>query len=306
MYDVIVVGLGAMGSASLYQLAKRGAKVLGIDRYAPPHNLGSTHGETRVTRLAVGEGAEYTAFVARTHDIWRDLEEKTGEGILYESGVYVICPKEADTSFNGVNDFVAATADIAKQYDIPAKWQSADTARTLYPQLLIPDQFHTIHEPTGGVVVPETAVAVQLAEAARLGAKTRLNEVVLDVEQNGDGVIVTTNLGKYEADKAVVSAGAWVSDFLPDSASKDIHITRQVMHWFEADDITQFNTDNLPVALWVGETMEDYFCIFPTPPNGETTVKVVTERYFHQTHPDDIDRVVHQDEIELILSLIHI
>ena len=81
-YDVIVLGLGAMGSAALYQLARRGSRVLGIDRFAPPHNLGSSHGDTRITRQAIGEGAEYVPLVLRSHEIWRELEAATGRSLL--------------------------------------------------------------------------------------------------------------------------------------------------------------------------------------------------------------------------------
>src|ERR1041384_8612848 len=89
-FDTIVIGLGAMGSAATYQLANSGQRVLGIDRFAPPHSFGSSHGETRITRLACGEGPEYTQFVRRSHQIWRDLEAKTGKSLLVQNGVLVI------------------------------------------------------------------------------------------------------------------------------------------------------------------------------------------------------------------------
>ncbi|MGZ5937040.1 MAG: FAD-dependent oxidoreductase, partial [Rhizomicrobium sp.] len=89
-YDVIVLGLGAAGSATLFQLAKRGVRVLGIDQFAPPHTLGSTHGETRVTRLAIGEGAHYTPLAVRSHEIWRELEAETGATLLTTNGGLII------------------------------------------------------------------------------------------------------------------------------------------------------------------------------------------------------------------------
>src|SRR5215469_5846678 len=89
-YDVIVLGLGATGSAALYQLAKRGARVLGLDRHAPPHPFGSTHGDTRITRLAIGEGAHYTPLALRSHEIWREIERETGETLLTANGALII------------------------------------------------------------------------------------------------------------------------------------------------------------------------------------------------------------------------
>src|SRR3954464_3169194 len=84
--DILVIGLGAMGSAALYQLAKRGVKAVGIDRFSPPHDLGSTHGETRITRQAIGEGESYVPFALRSHEIWRELEVETGESLLTQNG----------------------------------------------------------------------------------------------------------------------------------------------------------------------------------------------------------------------------
>ena len=101
VYDLIVVGLGAMGSATLYQAAKTGAKVLGIDRYNPPHEFGSSHAETRITRLAVGEGPQYLPFVERSHEIWHELEAQTGRRLLYQPGLYVIAPKDASRTGGG-------------------------------------------------------------------------------------------------------------------------------------------------------------------------------------------------------------
>ena len=90
MTDVIVVGLGAMGSAALYQLAKRGIAVTGIDRFSPPHDRGSSHGESRITRQAIGEGEEYVPFALRSHEIWRELEADTGRSLFSSVGGLII------------------------------------------------------------------------------------------------------------------------------------------------------------------------------------------------------------------------
>src|ERR1700712_1577922 len=89
-YDVVILGMGAMGSAAAYQLAKRGAKVLGLDRFAPPHAMGSSHGDTRITRLAIGEGAHYTPLALRSHEIWREIEAETGADLLTVTGGLII------------------------------------------------------------------------------------------------------------------------------------------------------------------------------------------------------------------------
>ncbi|RZJ57552.1 MAG: FAD-dependent oxidoreductase, partial [Acidovorax sp.] len=109
-YDAIVVGLGAVGSATLYQLARRGARVLGLDQFAPPHTLGSSHGQTRITRLAVGEGDQYVPLVRRSHEIWAELEAATGQSIYTRTHGLVLGPRDGATARAGKpDDFVRRT-----------------------------------------------------------------------------------------------------------------------------------------------------------------------------------------------------
>src|SRR6202789_2049277 len=117
--DFLVVGLGAMGSATLYQLAKRGAKVIGLDRFAPPHTMGSSHGETRITRQAVGEGRDYVPLVLDSHRIWRELEAETGGQLLNACGVLVMAAGGGETSHHGKPDFVARSMEAARAFGIP-------------------------------------------------------------------------------------------------------------------------------------------------------------------------------------------
>src|ERR1700733_10830334 len=112
--DFLEVGLGAMGSATLYQLAKRGAKVIGLDRFPPPHTMGSSHGETPITRQAVGEGRDYVPLVVDSHRIWRELEAETGEELLNARGVLVMAPGVGETSNQGKPDLVASSTDCAR------------------------------------------------------------------------------------------------------------------------------------------------------------------------------------------------
>src|SRR6185295_7980348 len=116
-YDAIVLGLGAAGSATLYQLAKRGARVLGIDQFDPPHTLGSTHGDTRITRLAIGEGAHYTPLAVRSHEIWRELEAATGANLLTTNGGLVIANAAGNWSLHGTS-FFSTTVAAARKHNI--------------------------------------------------------------------------------------------------------------------------------------------------------------------------------------------
>ena len=115
-FDVIVIGLGAVGAATAYQLAKKGSRVLGIDRFDPPHVHGSTHGDTRITRLAIGEGAQYTPLAIRSHEIWRALEAQTGQSLLTLCGALYLAPSGDDSAVHGRPGFLTRTQEAADQY----------------------------------------------------------------------------------------------------------------------------------------------------------------------------------------------
>src|SRR5260221_5555937 len=182
-YDAIVLGLGAMGAAATYQLAKRGAKVLGIDQYAPPHELGSTHGDTRITRIACGEGPEYSAFARRSHEIWRELEAETGMDLLTQNGFLAISGGGQRSANHGVAKFLDATVAAAKAAKVSYQLLDAAALRQRYPALNVTDSDQAYHDEVSGFVRPERCVAAQLQMATARGADLRLNERVLSFTQ---------------------------------------------------------------------------------------------------------------------------
>lgn len=296
-YDAIVVGLGAMGSATLYQLAKAGARVLGIDQYRPPHNLGSTHGESRITRLATGEGAAYVPFAQRSHAIWRELEAASGEQLLTLSGGLILCPRQKSAHFHGQGDFVEQTATIAKQFAIAHEVLDTVAVRQRWPQLRVGDQDYGYYEPTGGIVAVEKAVATQLRLAQQHGATIHLEERVSDYQASAQGVTVQTNQGRYQADKVILTAGAWLADLLPPPVSKALVVYRQVIYWFAAEEPAQFDAAHFPFVIWIGDRQEEFFTAFPYAQSGTPGLKVVTEEYINMVDPATVDRVVHEHEI---------
>ncbi len=299
-YDVIVIGLGAMGSATLYQLAKRGARVLGIDQYHPPHTLGSTHGESRITRLATGEGAAYVPFAKRSHEIWRELEAVTGEQLLSLSGGLILCPKRGGAQFHGQGDFVEQTAALAREFAIEHEVLDAAAVRQRWPQLRIQDYEHAYFEPTGGIVAVEKAVATQIKLAETHGAFVHFDERVITYHADADGVTVTTEQGTYRAEKVVLSAGPWIGDFLPPSHAKALAVYRQAIYWFEAEDPVQFDTEHFPFLIWIGETAEEFFSAFPYDAAGTVGLKLLTEEYVATVTPATVERTVQPHEIEHI------
>src|SRR6185312_4264109 len=178
---------------------KRGARVLGIDRFAPPHDQGSTHGGSRITRLAIGEGTHLTPLVMRSHEIWRDIEAETGTELLTQcGGLFISSPKKlAKTHVEG---FLETTVAAAEKYGIVHERLDAAAIRARFPQFKVRDDEHGYHEPSAGFVRPEACVAAELALAQKHGAELHLGETVLGV----DGTTVTTDRGTYAADRIIL------------------------------------------------------------------------------------------------------
>ena len=294
--DFLVVGLGAMGSAALYQLARRGSKVIGLDRFSPPHTMGSSHGETRITRQAVGEGRDYVPLVINSHRIWRELEAETGEQLLNACGVLVMAPGVGDTSHHGKPDFVARMIDSAQTFGIVHEVLNGKEVAHRFPQFIgLEGNEKACYEPGGGYVLPERCVHAQLTRAKQLGAAIRTNVEVLSITQTGAGVRVETTAGTYEAGQVVVSAGAWNAHLLGAPFDRLLTVNRQLLHWFELEDTNAYRA-NAPAFIWMhGATDVDYFYGFPPPP-GDRRLKVATEQYETRTTADTINRVVDPTE----------
>lgn len=297
-YDAIVIGLGAMGSAALYQLARRGANVLGIDQFRPPHALGSSHGESRITRLATGEGAAYVPFAQRSHAIWRELEAESDVPLLTPSGGLIICPIKGGAQFHGQRDFVEHTAAIAEQFGIEHQVWDAATVDQQWPHLRISDREHAYYEPTGGLVAVERAIETQIKLAKQRGAAVHLEERVQSYTADDKGVTVTTKEGAYQADKVILATGPWITQWLPPTLRKAFRVYRQVIYWFEAEDPAQFRSDRFPFVIWIGEHQEEFFTIFPYDEGATAGAKVVTEEYVDTVTPANVERTVHAQEVQ--------
>jgi sarcosine oxidase len=280
--DVIVVGLGAMGSAASWQLASRGASVIGIDQYAPPHPWGSTHGDTRITRLAIGEGREYVPLARRSHELWREIEREGGAELLTQTGI-VILGHPSST-------FLAETRAAAREYGIDHRDLSTDELRAGYPMFAVDERTVGYHEPEAGYVRPERAVAAQLSLAERDGARLRLGERVQRWTASADGVTVTTDRDTYAAGQLLLCAGAWIGDLAP-LVDDVVAVYRQLLFWFPIRGGYAALRD-MPAFVWdVGGDQEgfvhlDGFYGFPALDGPGGGVKVASELYEHTTAPD--------------------
>lgn len=274
---------------------------MGLDRHHPPHNLGSSHAETRITRLAVGEGPQYLPLVARSHEIWRELETRSGQELLHQCGGYIITETDA-LDERRWGDFVTATDRVANAAGIDFRvLDSAARPPTdgpgLPPRVRDLDGKRVGYEPTGGVVMAEQAIATQISLAAADGAEVRTGVTVTALEPDSDGVTVVTDHGRHRADRVVLSTGPWLPELAHPADADNLTVTRQVVYWFEVDDIATFGVDRFPFLIWAGQTIDDYLGVFPIPPGGTPALKVLGEQFSTPTDPHAVNRTVSANEI---------
>lgn len=300
-FDAIVLGLGAMGAAATYQLAKRGVRVLGIDQFDPPHRLGSSHGETRITRIACGEGPQYTAFARRSHEIWREIEAElpTLEGkLLTQNGILVIAGPRSPGA-HGNPHFLRDTKRIADDAGIAAETLTASAVRARFPAFAIADDEEAYFDRVSGFLRPEACIGAQLTLARKHGATLHANETVQRFEPNAGSVRVTTNKGTYEAARLIVTAGSWLPNFLPPARAAQFAVRRQVQYWFaprSENDLAQFKPDRFPVFIWLVPTQGIYG--FPALGGCDDGVKIATEQDHLSITPEAVDRTVSARETE--------
>jgi sarcosine oxidase len=280
--DVIVVGLGAMGSATCFQLAARGADVIGIDQYEPPHAFGSTHGDTRVTRLAVAEGPEYVPLVRRAHELWREIERQTGARLLTQTGGLFLGPP--------TDPFLVQTRAIAERFGIAHRDLCNAELIERFSAFAVDSATEAYLEPEAGYVRPEAAVAAQLQLARRHGAQLRLGERVQEWSASAGGVAVRTDAGSFQAGHLVLCAGPWISELFP-QGSDIFAVYRQLLFWFPIRDRYE-QARELPIFVCnFGGAQEDLTQLdgiygFPAIDGPRGGIKVARETYEETTRPD--------------------
>ena len=285
-----------MGSAGVYQLSKRGRSVLGIDQFSPPHGKGSSHGDTRIIRQAIGEGAEYVPLVLRAYEIWKEIEKEADVNFLTITGGLVV-GKEGSAPIHGKQNFLETTLATAKKFNIPHETLSAADIKKKFPQFNIRPDDKGYFEYGAGFLRPELCVETQLELARKYGVELRLNEKAIAFASNQDGVVVTTSEGKYLAQKLIVSAGPWVGEVFPEY--KDIFkVYRQVLYWFDVDGaVDPYLPTNMPVFIFdFGDGRDIYG--FPAIDGPRGGVKVAFEDYEVTTKPEAIERGVSREETQ--------
>ena len=282
-WDVIVTGLGAMGSAAARELARRGLRVLGLDRYAPPHAHGSTHGRTRIIREAYFEHPAYVPLVQRAERLWVELEREVGEQLFVRTGGLMIGPKEGE--------LVRGARASAEEHGLPHELLTSSEVRQRFPGLAPDPDAVALLEPRAGVLFPEACVRGMLSSAARHGADLRTGEPMLTWRAERGEVRVATAIGEHVADRLVLALGPWLPEFL-NGAQIQLTIERQMQHWFTPrTNAERFSADTLPIALW--ETADRMFYTIPDFGDG---VKIAVHHDGETTDPQRVRRTINEQE----------
>jgi len=257
-YDTIVLGLGAMGSAAVYHLASRGVRVLGVDRFAPPHIHGSTHGRTRIIREAYYEHPCYVPIVQRAYELWSSLEREAGEPLFVQTGGLMIGPPEGSL-FGGA---LRSAKEHGLEYTIldPAEVHSR------FPGFRVPEGSMGLLEPRAGLLFPEKIVEAHLALARRAGATIRTGVTVTGWSAD-DGVRIETDAGEMRAMSLVLAAGPWLPALVPD-LDLGLEVERQLFHWFEPESHPEwYDAAHSPISL-IEYAHERFFATFPDVGHG--------------------------------------
>jgi sarcosine oxidase len=279
-FDVIVVGVGGMGSAAACELARRGRRVLALEQFTLGHDQGSSHGHTRIIRQAYYEHPDYVPLVRRAFEKWYDLEQRQGVHLLTSCGCLSI--GRADS------EMILGVRRSAREHGLAIEELSPAELRQRFPQFRFEKEFAAVLERSAGFLYVEECVQAHIREAKRFGAVFHEGETVRRWKVTAFGVEVRTNKGRYSAAKLVLTAGPWAVRLLADRGAS-LTVMRQVPMWFGTRDDAMFRRDVFP--LYIADTPEGYFYGFPVlDANGAK----VAQHYGapELSNPAEIDREV--------------
>ena len=282
--DVIVIGCGGFGSSAMFHLAQRGLKVIGIDRFHPPHDRGSSHGETRIIRKAYFEHPSYVPLLHRAWELWEELSQSVGERLIEQRDLLMAGPPGSEV--------IEGARLSARLYGLPMENLTAAEAAIRYPEFHLPEDYAVAIESTAGYLWAERCVASHLNSAALLGAQLRHDETVLSVSSSGTGVQVQTDRGCYSAGAAVVTSGAWTGQLLSEYA-RHISVLRKTLCWFPVTSENWIRKDRGPL-FFVDAPESQFYCI--TSVDGETIKIGMHTGGEVISNPSDLSRQVTDDD----------
>ena len=246
-HDVIILGLGGMGSAAAYHLSARGKRVLGLEQFTSPHDRGASHGATRVIRQSYFEHPSYVPLLLRAYELWRELERRTGQSLLHLTGGLMLGSEKSDV--------VTGSLRSAREHGLPHEYLDAAEIRRRFPPFHVGNDTVGVFENAGGYLLCEPSVAAHLSAATAAGAELHFEEPVISWNAGERGqVSVTTSRGTYEADQLVITPGPWAPEMLAD-LGVPLTITRAVLCWFQSSrGVAPFAPDRFPI--WIRQMDE--------------------------------------------------
>lgn len=251
-YDLIVIGTGAIGSAALWRAAQHGLNVLGLDRFPPGHDQGSSHGRTRIIRQAYFEHPDYVPLLLRTYELWSELELARAERLFYQTGLLQVGPADGHV--------VPGVLESARRHGLDVESLSAQECRKRFPAFAVSDDCQGVFEHQAGYLRVERCVGAQAEEAQRLGAQMQCGVTVTGWKADRDHVEVTTDQASYQAERVIITAGAWASQLLSD-LGVPLVVRRKPQFWFDVQDTSYDAERGCPAYLF--ETPGGVFYGFP-------------------------------------------
>lgn len=293
-FDVIVIGLGAMGSAAAETLARQGLDVLGIDRFGPGHTLGSSHGRSRALRLAAHEDPVYVPLLRRASQLWRELERRAREPLFTVTGAL-------DLGRNVGSDLIEGTLRAAREHGLMHEVLDRDEIQRRFPVFDVPNSYVGVWQPDAGFLRPEPVLRAYQRLAGEAGARLHFGERVVAIEPQADRVDVLTDEGRYECGQVVVAAGPWVAKLIPDLMGV-ARVTRQVTGWFGARDANAFALGQLPVFAVDDGVMGAFYGIPAFEPGG---VKIARHGHLGEiVDPDGLRLPVNDRDVVILRSFL--
>jgi sarcosine oxidase len=292
-FDVIVLGLGAAGSSALYHLSKTGKKVCGIDQFSPPHSLGSSHGQSRITRQAYHENPLYVPFIMRAYELWDELAIASGRTLFQRTGGIML----------GASDSaVIRGAELsARTHQIPYEYLDRREINRRFPVFKTVGDTVGILEKNAGVLFPEECIQANLEVAVQNAATIKLEEKIISINYKSQSIEVRTSKGQYETEKLIVAAGAWTPELMID-LQLPLTVERQVLFWFwpKSPGFKHVRYDSLPVYIWEYEAGKTFYG-FPDLGEG---LKIAHHHAGEITSPDTLSRIVEEQEVTAMENVV--
>lgn len=294
IFDVIVLGLGAHGSSTIYHLSKNDIKVCGIDKFVPPHAFGSSHGQSRIIRQAYHESPMYVPLVIEAYKLWSELEQASGKKLLLKTGGLIL---------GNESSMVIKGAKLsAETHNVPYEYLNNKEIAKRFLALKPTESTVAVVEQSAGILFPEECIKTNLELANNNGALLLFGETVQSINVKKNSVEIVTDKGNYQTEKLIVSVGAWLNDLLPE-LQLPLNIKRQVVFWFKNENkqMQEFiKPKHLPIFIWEYSSPHIFYG-FPDLGNG---IKIAPHHEGQPIHPDSLSKEVYENEIEQMKNIL--